>query len=130
MDCVTRPKILSIDFDASSFAGIAKSTSRGSALVSTIAKMGMLSFCASRTAMCSRRISTTKSAPGKRVISEIEPRFFSSLARIRSTCSLSFLERVLNVPSVFIRSIAAIFLTAFRIVTKLVSIPPGQRSVI
>ena len=91
--------------------------------------MGMFSFCASLTAMCSRRISTINNAPGKRVISEIEPKFFSSLARKRSTCNFSFLERVLNVPSAFILSMAAIFLTALRMVTKLVSIPPGQRSV-
>ena len=89
----------------------------------------MFNFCASLTAMCSRRISTTKSAPGKRVMSEIEPKFFSSLARKRSTCSFSFLERVSKVPSAFILSMAAIFFTALRMVTKLVSIPPGQRSV-
>jgi hypothetical protein len=68
-------------------------------------------------------------APGKRVISEIEPRFFSSFALKRSTCNRSFLERVRKVPSFFILSIEAIFLTAFRMVTKLVSIPPGHLSV-
>jgi len=41
---VTRLKILSIDFEASSFDGITKSTSRGSELVSTIAKIGIFNF--------------------------------------------------------------------------------------
>ena len=79
--------------------------------------------------MCSRVVSTMKSAPGKRLMSEIEPKFFSNLARKRSTCNFSFLESELKVPSCFMRSIAAIFLTALRMVTKLVNIPPGQRSV-
>ena len=75
------PKILSIDLEASSFAGITKSTSRGSELVSTIAKIGMFNFCASLMAMCSRLMSTTNNAPGRRVISVIEPKFFSNFAR-------------------------------------------------
>ena len=98
--------------------------------MSTIAKMGIFNFCASLIAMCSRLISTTKSAPGSRVISEIEPKFFSNLALKRLTCNFSFLERVSKVPSFFMRSIEAIFLTALRMVTKFVNIPPGQRSVI
>ena len=122
-------KILSIDFEASSLEGMTKSTSRGSELVSTMAKIGIFNFCASLMAMCSRLISTTKRAPGKRVISVIEPKFFSNLARKRLTCSFSFLESVSKVPSFFMRSMAAIFLTALRMVTKLVNIPPGQRSV-
>ena len=58
---------------------------------------------------------------------------FSSLFGVRKlliSCllilRLSFLESVLNVPSFFIRSIDAIFLTAFRMVTKFVNIPPGH----
>ena len=74
-------------------------------------------------------MSTTNKAPGKRVISVIEPKFFSNFALIRETCSLSFLERVSKVPSFFILSTVAIFLTALRIVTKFVSIPPGHLSV-
>ena len=62
-------------------------------------------------------------------MSVIEPKFFSNFARKRSTCKRSFLERVSKVPSFFMRSMAAIFLTALRMVTKFVSIPPGQRSV-
>ena len=79
--------------------------------------------------MCSRLMSITNSAAGRRVMSEIEPKFFSNLALKRSTCKRSFLESVKNVPSFFIRSIEAIFLTALRIVTKLVNIPPGHLSV-
>ena len=79
--------------------------------------------------MCSRLISITNRAAGRRVISEIEPKFFSSFALKRSTWRRSFLESVKKVPSFFILSIEAIFLTALRIVTKLVNIPPGQRSV-
>ena len=79
--------------------------------------------------MCSRVVSTMKRAPGRRVISVIDPKFFSNLALRRLTCKRSFLESVSKVPSFFIRSIDAIFFTALRIVTKFVSIPPGQRSV-
>ena len=74
-------------------------------------------------------MSTTNKAPGRRVISVIEPKFFSNLALILDTCNFSFLERVSNVPSFFILSTAAIFLTALRIVTKFVNIPPGHLSV-
>jgi hypothetical protein len=41
---VTKDKILSIDLEASSFDGITNSTSRGSELVSTIAKLECLIF--------------------------------------------------------------------------------------
>ena len=101
----------------------------GSQLVSTIAKIGIFNFNASATAICSRVVSTTNKAPGRRVISEIEPKFFSNLARERSTAKRSFLDNELNVPSSLERSIESIFLTAFLIVTKLVSIPPGHLSV-
>ena len=89
----------------------------------------MFNFCASLIAICSRLISITNSAPGRRVISEIDPKFFSSFALKRSTCKRSFFESVKKVPSFFMRSMVAIFLTALRIVTKLVSIPPGHLSV-
>ena len=126
---VTCVMMTSMDFEASSLDGITKSMGRGSELVSTMAKIGMFSFWASFTAMCSRMVSTINKAPGRRVISAIDPRFFSNLARSRSTCRRSFLESVLKVPSFFILSIDAIFFTALRMVTKFVSIPPGQRSV-
>ena len=98
--------------------------------MSTIAKIGIFNFCASLTEIFSFRVSTINIAPGNLVISEIEPRFFSSLPLKRSTCNFSFLDNVSKVPSFFILSIATIFLTALRIVTKLVSIPPGHLSVI
>ena len=66
---------------ASSFDGMGKSTGRGSELVSTMANTGMPNFLASAKAMCSFITSTMKIAAGMRVKSEIEPRFFSSLAR-------------------------------------------------
>ena len=69
-----------MDLEASSFAGITKSTAVGSELVSTNAKTGMFNFCASDTAMCSFFTSMTNKAPGKRVMSEIEPKFFSNFA--------------------------------------------------
>jgi hypothetical protein len=71
---VTKVKILSIDLEASSFDGITNSTSRGSELVSTIAKLEclILSFFY---AMCSALISTTNNAAGNLDISEIEPKF-------------------------------------------------------
>ncbi len=84
---------------------------------------------ASLTAFTSFWISTTKSAAGKRLRSAMDPRFFSSLARWRVTCSRSRFARVSKVPSVIILSMVFIFLTALRMVGKLVSIPPGQRSV-
>ena len=80
--------------------------------------------------MFSLLMSTTKMAPGNLVISVIEPKFFSSFDRILFTCNLSFLDSVSKVPSFFIRSMDPIFFTAFRIVTKLVNIPPGHLSVI
>ena len=79
--------------------------------------------------MCSRLISTTNNAPGRRVISAIEPKFLSSFSRRRFICSFSFLESVSKRPSCFIRSIVCIFFIALRIVTKFVSIPPGHLSV-
>ena len=75
-------------------------------------------------------MSTTKIAPGSLVMDVMEPKFFSSLALVLSTLNFSFLERVSNVPSSLVLSIADIFLTAFLIVTKFVNIPPGHRSVI
>ena len=44
-------------------------------MVSIIAKIGIFNFLASATAMCSFLTSTTKIAPGKRVMSVIEPKF-------------------------------------------------------
>ena len=71
-----------MDLEASSFAGITKST-----LVldqnwcQPMQKQECLSFVLSETAMCSFLTSmTTQIAPGKRVMSEIEPKFFSNFA--------------------------------------------------
>ena len=60
--------MIEIDFAASSFAGIGKSTSFGFELVSTIAKVGIPNFFASATAICSLQISTTKMAAGNLVV--------------------------------------------------------------
>ena len=118
-----------IDVEASSFAGIAWPTLFGSPFVSTIAKVGMPKRLASATAMCSFTTSIIKIAAGSRVRSAIEPRLCSSFARSRESMSFSFLERLSKVPSIAILSILPILRTALRIVAKLVSIPPGQRSV-
>ena len=123
------PIINEIDFEASSFAGIGNSISEGSELVSTIAKTGIPNLLASLTAICSFETSTIKSADGSLVRSIMLPSVFSSFALWRVTCNLSRFERFKKVPSVAILSIDDIFLTALRIVGKLVSIPPGQRSV-
>ena len=101
----------------------------GSQQVSTIANTGMLRRFASLTALASFCTSTTNRAAGRRVRSAIEPRFFSSFARWREIWSFSRLEKLSNVPSLFILSMVAIFLTALRMVGKFVSIPPAQRSV-
>ena len=98
----------------------------GSQQVSTIANTGMLRRFASLTALASFCTSTTNRAAGR---SAIEPRFFSSFARWREIWSFSRLEKLSNVPSLFILSMVAIFLTALRMVGKFVSIPPAQRSV-
>ena len=79
--------------------------------------------------MCSLLMSTTNNAPGNLVISVIDPKFFSSFALNLSICNFSLLERASNVPSCLVLSMADIFFTAFLIVTKLVSIPPGHLSV-
>ena len=84
---------------------------------------------ASLTALASFWTSTTKRAEGRRLMSRMDPRFFSSFARWRSTWRRSLLASFSNVPSSFILSMVFIFLTALRMVGKLVSIPPGQRSV-
>ena len=47
----------------------------------------------------------------------------------RAIWSFSRLEKLSNVPSLFILSMVDIFLTALRMVGKFVSIPPAQRSV-
>ena len=53
-----------------------------------------------------------------------------ALSRIESNKKVyKILDKELKVPSCLDLSIAAIFLTAFLIVTKLVSIPPGHLSV-
>ena len=121
--------MISIDFEASSFDGIPKSTLFGSVLVSTIAKIGIFNLFASWIAICSLLISTTNNAPGSLVIDVIDPRFFSSFALVLSTLNFSFLDKVSKVPSSLVLSIADIFFTAFLIVTKFVSIPPGHLSV-
>ncbi len=118
-----------MDLVASSFAGITKSTLRGSLLVSTIANTGMPNFLASAKAMCSFITSTMKIAAGMRVKSEMEPKFFSSLARWRLTCKRSRLDMVDNVPSFSILSMVLILRTALRMVAKFVNMPPDQRSV-
>ena len=89
-------KITEIDFEASSFAGIGKSTRSGLQFVSTIAKVGIFNLRASATAMCSLLISTINNAEGKRVKSAILPKFLSNLARSRCTCKRSRLEILAN----------------------------------
>ena len=121
--------INSIDLAASSFPGIAKSTSFGFAFVSTIANVGIFNLCASFTAMCSLITSTMKIADGRRVRSWIEPRSLSSFALCRLIINRSRFDMVAHVPSVSILSIAPIFLIALRMVAKLVSMPPGHLSV-
>ena len=65
---------------AYTFAGIGKSTSSGSQLVSTVATTGMPNFLASAIAIFSFLGSTTKRAPGILGISLIPPRYFSNLS--------------------------------------------------
>ena len=90
---------------------------------------GMFKRFASFTAFISFWMSTIKSALGSLLRSAIEPKFFSSFALWRVTCSFSRFASVSKVPSDIILSMVFIFLTAFRMVGKLVNIPPGQRSV-
>ena len=89
----------------------------------------MFKRLASATAMCSLFISTINKAEGRRVRSAIEPKFFSNFAFSLVICNLSLFEMVVVSLSFNNFSKEFIFLTAFLIVTKLVSIPPGQRSV-
>jgi hypothetical protein len=119
----TKDKILSIDLEASSFDGITN-YSRGSELVSTIAKLEclILSFFI---AMCSALISTTNNAAGNLDISEIEPKFFSNLARRRSTCKRSLESHECTIFLHFINS--SHFFNGFT--DSEVSIPPPGHSV-
>ena len=57
-------RIKVMDFVASSFAGIGKSTNFGLELVSTMANVGIFKRRASARAMCSLRMSTMKMAAG------------------------------------------------------------------
>jgi hypothetical protein len=99
---------------------------RGSELVSTIAKLECLIF-ELLLLRCVPLISTTNAA-GNLDISEIEPKFFSNLARRRS-CKTLFLRKC-HESTIFLHFInSSHFFTALRIVTKLVSIPPGHLSV-
>ncbi len=105
-----------MDLLASSFDGIGKSTNFGFELVSTMAKVGIFNLRASARAMCSLRISTIKTAAGCLVISEIEPKVFSSFSLCLVLKSFSLLFNVSHEPSDFILSIVAILRIDFLVV--------------
>ena len=66
----------------------------GSQLVSTTPITGILSLRASSTAICSCRVSTTKTASGSRPMPRMPSRFFASLRRSLSSRAISFFESV------------------------------------
>ena len=66
--------------------------------------------------------------PGIRVISSIPPKTLRKRSRSRFNIKRSFFVNFSNVPSASILSIATSLLILLRIVGKLVSIPPNQRS--
>ena len=100
----------------------------GSLLVSRMPNTGIPSFFASATAMASFFVSTTKRPPGRRFISLMPPRLFSSFSFFLSICRISFFVRLSYVPSTAIFSKFFRCLILFLIVVKLVSIPPSHLS--
>jgi small subunit ribosomal protein S2 len=112
---------------ASSLPGTTNSTSSGEQLVSTMAMTGMPSFFASCRAMRSCPTSMTNSTSGSAGMFLMPPRAFSSFAISRRSCRASFLPRLSSAP-VSCRSVRSVRrLIDWRMVLKLVSMPPGQR---
>ena len=95
--------------------------------VSTTATTGMPSLLASVTAMCSRTVSSTKIASGRRSISWMPLRLRSSFSSSRPSMRASFLGMASNSPESRMRWYSCILETRLEIVWKLVSMPPSQR---
>ena len=113
---------------ASSLPGIGYWTTSGSTLVSTTAMTGIPSLLASVTAMCSFFVSSTKTASGCLSRPRMPPRFFCSFSSSRLSSSASFFGIASNSPDACMRSYSSILPTRLEIVSKLVSMPPSQRS--
>ena len=116
------------DLMASSFAGIAISTSSGSQFVSTKAIIGILSSFASLTAIDSFFVSKTRRHEGTFFISLIPDRSFKSFSFFLVISSFSFLESFSQSPSTSIASISLSLSVLFLIVLKLVRVPPSHLS--
>jgi hypothetical protein len=114
---------------ASSFPAIGTVIKSGSALVSTIAMIGIPSLFASLTAIRSFFESTTKSSPGRRVMFLMPARYFVSFSRSRSMRSCSFFVYASNSPVSTPDSSSLSRRICFLTVWKFVSRPPSQRSV-
>ena len=113
---------------ASSLPGIGYCTTSGSTLVSTTAITGMPSLLASVTAMCSFLVSSTNTAAGRLLRLRMPPRFFCSFSSSRVRRRASFFGIASNSPEARMRSYSIILATRLEMVSKLVSMPPSQRS--
>ena len=113
---------------ASSLPGIGNWITSGSTLVSTTATIGIFNLFASVTAMCSFFVSRMNTASGRLPMRRMPPRFFCSFSSSRPRRRASFFGIASNSPESFIRSYSCIFETRLAMVSKLVSIPPSQRS--
>ena len=113
---------------ASSLPGMTYCTRSGSQFVSTTATTGMPSLFASVTPMCSFLVSSTKTASGRFVRLRMPPRLRCSFSSSRVRMRASFFGMTSNSPDTFMRSYSFILSTRLEIVSKLVSMPPSQRS--
>ena len=113
---------------ASSLPGIGYCTSSGSTFVSTTATTGMPSLLASVTAMCSFLVSSTNTASGRLVRPRRPPRLRCSFSISRVSRRASFFGMASNSPESRMRSYSSILPTRLEMVSKLVSMPPSQRS--
>ena len=98
-------------------------------MVSTTPTIGIPRRAASATAISSFLVSTTNTSEGGPGISLIPANTNCSRSRSRVSRETSFLDSFSKVPSVAMRSRSCRRLMLVRMVLKLVSIPPSQRSV-
>ena len=82
---------------------------------------------ASATAMASRLVSTTKTAPGRSVMLRMPSRLRFSFASSARSFRASFFGSEAMVPSASMFSSCTIREIRLRMVTQLVSMPPSQR---
>ena len=112
---------------ASSLPAIGYSIFSGSQFVSTMAMIGIFRRLASATAISSRSVSMTTSASGSLSMFTIPSRLWRSLAPSRRMAAASALLIFANAGVFSEAWISFRRATLFRMVVRLVSVPPSQR---